>query len=65
MEKEPFLTIYFSTLLSFFFCFCFSKKNVLVNDDEKGSSEKHYPGGETNWKAGQSNAGNCSDKVFL
>jgi hypothetical protein len=27
--------------LSFAF-FCFGKKNVLVNDDKKGSSEKHY-----------------------
>jgi hypothetical protein len=25
-----------------FFFFCFRKKNVLVNDDKKGSSEKHY-----------------------
>jgi hypothetical protein len=41
------LLLYFSFFL---FLFCFSKKNVLVNDDETGSSEKHYPEGQANWK---------------
>jgi hypothetical protein len=39
------LFLYFSLLV---LLFCFSKKNVLVNDDEKGSSEKHYPGDQAN-----------------
>jgi hypothetical protein len=60
MEKESFISIYFSFSP---FAFCFRKKNVLVNDDKKGSSEKHYQGDQAKWLARQGTVGNLADNL--
>jgi hypothetical protein len=66
MDGKRIISLHPLLYFSFFvLLFCSSKKNVLVNDDEKGSSEKHYPGEQANWQVRQGTVGNRSDKVHL
>jgi hypothetical protein len=60
MEKR---IVYFYLLFFLSFAFCFCKKNVLVNDDKKGSSEKHYQGDRAKWQARQGTVGNLADNL--